>query len=145
MDNTDNRLKHVDNLSALFEFTVYTTQAMPQFRPALLTKFKGECSANSLQTNESKTKIVTFNPLKQDLVCSTPWFLLVSSATFLGVNLRVDCSFRAHFQWLFQKSNCFFHFNVPLACPSKSDENGISYIHTSHIKMYMPRSGASNS
>jgi len=102
MDNMDDRFKYVNDLSVLLKFTVYTTQAVPQFSPDILTKFKEECSTNSLQINERKTKILRINPPKQDLDCPVPWFPFVSSATVVGVNFSAD----AHFQVLVQKGNC---------------------------------------
>ena len=92
-------------LSSKFRW-LYTTKAMSQFSPDILTEFKEECSANTLQINESKTKILKFNPLKGDLVCPNPWSPLVLPALVLGVDISVDCSFSAHIRGLVQKGNC---------------------------------------
>ena len=56
---TDSR--HIDDLHAHLKLTVDTIRAISLFSPDLLTEFKEECSTNSLQINESKTKIVRFN------------------------------------------------------------------------------------
>lgn len=118
----DERFKFVDDLSTLLKYLIEKSQTVPQFSESFIDNFRDQCSENSLQINETKTKILRFNPLKRDFQCPPPPYQSVSSAVILGVTFSVDCSFSLHVQEVVKKANCAmrtlllmrrFGFSVP--------------------------------
>ena len=105
LSDFDDRFKFVDDLSALLKYHVKDSQAVAQFDPNFFDQFKSQCTANSLQINENKSKVLRFNPLKRDFTYPATLFPSASCATILGVTFSVDCSFSIHVQELVKKGH----------------------------------------
>ena len=86
----------VDDLSALLKYIVENAVIKQQSGVTFFTDFINQCKSNSLQVNEQKSKVLQFNPLKQDITIPDALFPIVSSATILGVTFTSDCSFKLH-------------------------------------------------
>ncbi|XP_065584632.1 uncharacterized protein LOC136043664 [Artemia franciscana] len=117
----EERLKYVDDLSVLLKYIVEKSEVVPQFCNEIINNFKDECTANSRQINEGKTKILRFNPLKRDFVCTPPPYPSESLTVVLGVKFSINCSFGHHANTIIKKANsamrtpilmCLFGFSV---------------------------------
>ena len=97
--------KYVDDLSVLLKHLIGSSEAVPRFSAAIMSNFKDQCTINSLQINEGKTKIVCSNPIKRHFVSPPPPYPSFSSAVILGVTFSVDSSFSTHVDTVIKKAN----------------------------------------
>ena len=132
LQNFEERLKFVDDLSFVLKYLVREGVIERQFSETLLASFSEDCERYKLTLNADKSTILRFCPLKRDLEFPQVPFPIVPSAKILGVTLSMDCTFTEHVEKVIKAGNASLQTLVLMrrfGCDTQSLKNAyITYV-----------------